>query len=133
MRKQSRIGESKGNFELRLEAGPQSSWARTSCESTPHNPVVVRVSLHLLLSLPQHSCSRIFDMPVKCRCNVFRISFCCAMCVDTDARYQIGPGFPKPQSSARVEVVRKCSGQDETGRRTAGMSHLAPQDLLWFF
>lgn len=47
------------------------------------------------LTLPQHSCSRIFDMPVKCRCNVFQISFCCAVCLETGACCQIGTRIPK--------------------------------------
>jgi hypothetical protein len=56
------------------------------------------------LSLPPHSCSCIFDMPVKCRCNVFQISFCCAMCLDTGARCQIGTRIPKA-------AVFRCSGR----------------------
>jgi len=40
------------------------------------------------------------------------------------------PEFPKPRSSA---VLVGLGGQGETGRCTAGMSHLAPQGLLWLF
>jgi len=96
MRKQSRISESKENLEPRLEAEAQVVLCANQLRESNATQPSRRQSLPLPpLTLPQHSCSRIFDMAVKCRCNVFQISFCCAMCLDTGARCQIGTRIPK--------------------------------------
>src|SRR5271168_4260348 len=105
MRKQSRISESKENFEPRLEAEAQV----VLCAN--HNPVVVRVSLYLLLL--SHSIHAVVSLiwPLSVDAMSFK-SLSAVRCVSIQVRAaRLEPEFPKPQSSAGVEVARKCSGR----------------------